>query len=332
VKVDARQCRLAAGDAFHILRELHPVPIPTRRDFLRFSLRAGAACAGLGFLARRRLAAIEPIARPGHPRFKLSLVAYSFRRYLTEKDPAKKITVFDFVDYCADQGFSAAELTGYYFPQPPTEEWLNTLKRHAYLRGVAVSGTATRSDFAQLDRAKLDEQIDSVKSWVRNAAVLGAPYLRVFAAHGEPMREAGNERACIAGLEECADYAGTKGIFLGLENDGGLSPDLILSIVRGVKSPWFGLNLDLQNFHTSDVYGDLARCAPYAVNVHFKRSIQPAGRPSMRADIPRMLRILSNANYQGYLAFEYEDDEDPYQAIPPWKKDVVEALKLANLG
>jgi len=306
--------------------------IPTRRDFLKMSLLTGASWAGMGLLAQNRLGAIEPIARVGRPRFKLSLVGYSFRGYFAEKDPAKRITMFDFVDFCADQGFSGAELTGYYFQQPITEDWLIALKRHAYLRGVAVSGTATKTEFTHVDRAKIVEEIASVKSWVRNAVVLGAPYLRIFAGHAKFMQTKERKDACIAALEECAEYAGTKGIYLGMENDGGLGPDEFLYIVHGVRSPWFALNLDLGNFHTDDVYRDLAKCAPYAVNIHFKKMIQQAGKPPEPADIPRMLRILADANYQGYLALEYEEEEDPYKAIPPWKRDVAAALKQADLG
>ena len=60
-----------------------------RREFLQTSLRASLALAGLRFLPSTRLQAIEPIQRPGGARFKLSLVAYSFRKYLTAGDPAK---------------------------------------------------------------------------------------------------------------------------------------------------------------------------------------------------------------------------------------------------
>ena len=95
-----------------------------RRDFVKTSLSAGLACAGLGLTAPGRAGAIEPLKRTGPPRLKLSIVGYSFRRYFTEKDAAKKITLFDFIDYCAAQGFPAAELTGYYFPNPATDEYL----------------------------------------------------------------------------------------------------------------------------------------------------------------------------------------------------------------
>ena len=34
------------------------------------------------------------------------------------------------------------------------------------------------------------------------------------------------------------------------------------------------------------------------------------------ADYARLVKILREANYRGYLIFEYEEDEDPYTAIP----------------
>jgi len=34
------------------------------------------------------------------------------------------------------------------------------------------------------------------------------------------------------------------------------------------------------------------------------------------ADLPRLVKILREANYHGYLALEYESAEDPYIGIP----------------
>ncbi len=258
-------------------------------------------------------------------------MGYSFRKYFNEKDPAKKITLFDFVDYCADQGFTAAELTGYYFPKPDTDQYLIKLKRHAYLRGVAISGTSVGQNFAQPKGPKLDEQIAATKKWVDAAAIMGAPYVRVFASadKGVPLDDA--QKQCIAALEECAEYAGTKGIFIGLENDQGITKDAAqtLALVEGVKSPWFGLNLDLGNFHTEDPYSDVAKCAPYAVNVHCKVDVHPVGRAKEPADYARQFKILRDVNYQGYIALEYEAEPDPYQTIPGWMKMVKEQLGAA---
>lgn len=294
-----------------------------RRDFLKASLPAFVS---LGLLAPGKANAIEPLKRQGPSRFKLSLVGYSFRKYFNEKDAAKKITLFDFVDYCAAQGFSAAELTGYYFPKPATDEYLIKLKRHAYLHGVAISGTSVGHNFAQPKGPKLDEQIAATKKWVNAAAIMGAPYVRVFAAAGKGVPLADAQKQCIAALEECAEYAGTKGIFIGLENDQGITMDATqtLALVEGVKSPWFGLNLDLGNFHTADPYADVAKCAPYAVNVHCKVATHPIGGAKEPADYARQFKILRDVNYQGYIALEYEAELDPYQAIPDWMKKVKE--------
>jgi sugar phosphate isomerase/epimerase len=301
---------------------------PTRRDFALTCLRTGLAGAVCTLVGAHRLGAIEPFVRPGPARFKLSLVGYSFRSYFKSADPAKRMTLFDLVDYCAVQGFAGVELTGYYFPQPATNDYLIRLKRHAHLRGVSVSGTSIGSTLGLPRGPKLDQQIAAVKAWVDAAAVLGAPYVRVFANGAKAMLVPGSLEGAIAGFEECADYAGKKGVFIGLENDGGITPDTVLAIVHGVRSPWFGLNLDLGNYHTSDVYADLVRCAPYAVNVHFKKQIREAGKPAVPANVTRMLQILRDAHYEGWLGFEYEAEEDPYQAIPPWLQQVKKEIAL----
>ena len=126
-------------------------------------------------------------------------------------------------------------------------------------------------------------------------------------------------KLCIAALEECADYAGKRGIFLGIENHGGIvaEPGDLLEIVHAVKSPWVGINLDSGNFHTDDPYRDFERCAPYAVNVQTKADLRPRNGQNQRADLPRLVKILRAASYQGYVALEYESEEDPWKAVPP---------------
>jgi sugar phosphate isomerase/epimerase len=123
-------------------------------------------------------------------------------------------------------------------------------------------------------------------------------------------------------LEECGEYAGRKGVFLGLENHGGIvaDPKDLLDIVKSVKSPWVGINLDTGNFHTDDPYADIASCAPYAVNVQVKSEIQKRGQKKELADLARLVKILRDANYQGFVALEYEAAEDPWQAVPPLLK------------
>lgn len=301
---------------------MHSLP---RREFGR-RLLLGSAVVGL----RSPLAAVEPFLRPGQPRLRLSLAAYSFR------DDGQKgkdaflagMDMFKFIDFCAEHGCDGAELTSYYFPHEVTDSYLAQVRRHAHLRGISVSGTAVGNDFGHPPGTERDRQIASVKSWIARAAVLGAPHIRVFAgtAHGRPMAEA--KRDCIAALEECAEVAGRHGIILGIENHGGMVAEAadLIDIVRTVKSPWVGINLDTGNFNTDDPYADLARCAPWAVNVQFKGKITRRGGKPETADFARTFKILRDANYQGWVALEYELPEDPHVRVPELLKQMREHM------
>jgi sugar phosphate isomerase/epimerase len=277
------------------------------------------------------LVAAGPIKRAGAPRFLLSLAAYSFRDYFAGAnkagDPAKRIDLFQFMDYCAEHGCQGTELTSYYFPQAIDRELLIKIKQHAFLRGLAISGTAVGNTFTVPKGAKRDQEIANVKRWVDHAAVMGAPHIRIFAGSApEGMSREQASQLCIAAIEECCDYAGAKGIFLGLENHGGIVSTAaeVLEIVQAVKSPWLGINLDTGNFHTEDPYADLARIAPYAVNVQLKAEVRPRGKGDEPADLKRLMQILRSANYQGYVALEYESKEDPWVAVPRWLKQMQE--------
>jgi len=310
-------------------------PIP-RRSFVNLCLRAGVASAALVKLDQRPTVAVEPIKRPGSPRLLLSLAAYSFRDYFVstshkrdkETDTAKRIDMFQFVDYCADHGCQGAEVTSYYFPSDVDHAYLTKLKRHAFLRGVALSGTAVGNTFTHSAGEKRNNEIASVKKWIDRAQTMGAPHVRVFAGGTERNSKADAKKLCIEALEECCAYAGTKGIVLGLENHGGIVPeaDDTVDIVRAVQSPWIGINLDTGNFNTADPYADIAKCAPYAVNVQFKSEIHRRGQKKEATDFDRVMKILHEANYQGYVALEYEAAEDPWQAVPGLLKRMKESF------
>ena len=299
-------------------------PLP-RREFGR-RLLLGSALVGL----RSPLAAVEPFVRPGHAKLRLALAAYSFR------DDGQKgkdaflagMDMFKFIDFCAAHGCDGAELTSYYFPPNVTDDYLAQVRRHAHLHGVSISGTAVGNDFGHPPGAERERQIAAVKSWIAKAAVLGAPHIRVFAgtAHGKPLAQA--KRHCIDALEECAQVAGRHGIFLGIENHGGIVAEAadLIDIVRSVKSPWLGINLDSGNFNTEDPYADLARCAPWAVNVQFKGKLTRRGGKTETADFPRTFKILRDANYQGWVALEYELAEDPHVRVPQLLKQMREFM------
>lgn len=272
--------------------------------------------------------AIGPIERRGEPRLRLGLAAYGFRQYFRHNrgreqrpaDPDRGLDPAGFVDLAADLGCDGAELTSYYFPPETTDADLHAVKRRAFLRGIAISGTAVGNNFARPPGPELDREIADVKRWIDHAAALSAPHVRVFAGpvpQGLAVDEA--RKNCIAALDECCRHAATRGVMLGLENHGGLvaTADGLLEIVRSVESPWLGVNLDTGNFHSADPYADLARCVPYAVNVQYKVEIRRGEKaPAEPADAPRVVRMLRDAGYQGFFTLEYEAAEDPFVAVP----------------
>lgn len=286
--------------------------LPSRRHFLH------SAVGGLGLGALKGPAlSRSPIKRTGPPRLRTALAAYSFREAFGQEG---KLDMFGFIDYCAEHGVEGAELTSYFFAEAIDEAYLLRIKQHAFLKGVTISGTAVGNNFALPKGNELTQQIADVKHWVDHAHTMGAPHIRVFAGAPKGLEHTVAVRQCIVSLEDCCDYAGSKGIFLGLENHGGIvaEADALLEIVEAVRSPWMGINLDTGNFRTDDPYGDLAKCAPYAVNVQVKVEIQKRGQPKRLADIGRLSYILRESNYQGFVTLEYEAKGDPFEAIPGW--------------
>ncbi|MFT5524957.1 MAG: sugar phosphate isomerase/epimerase [Pirellulaceae bacterium] len=277
----------------------------------RRTLLTGLA-ASAAALALPSVEAAEPVKRNGVAKFKFSLAAYSYRKLLSGEKP--ELTLKDFVDDCAKFGLEGAELTSYYFPKSPSPEFLRDLKRHCFLMGIDVSGTAVGNDFGHPAGALRDEQIAHVKRWVDHAEMLSAPVIRVFGGHvkKDQTPEAAH-KLMVAGLEECCEYAGQHGVYLALENHGGptATPAGLLALVQDTKSPYLGVNLDTGNFHTEDIYGDLAKVAPYAMNVQVKVVTSGADRKKVPADYARLAQIMKDSAYRGYIVLEYEEAGDP---------------------
>lgn len=303
-------------------------PLVSRRSALA-ALTASAAT-----LIAPGLRGAEMPKRPGKPFFKLSLAAYSFNSQLPKNWPkpgktVPKMTLLDFIDYCAEQDLDAAELTSYYFPAEVTPDYLNEVKERCFRLGLDVSGTAIGNDFCKPDGPDREFEVAMTRKWIDYAALVGAPVIRIFAGNvpkGDT-EEAALDR-CVAGIDDAVAYAATKGVILALENHGGITatPEQLLKIVGRVKSsPWFGVNFDSGNFRTADPYGDLEKIAPFAVNAQVKVSIAPGGKPE-KADMGRIVEILKKAGYRGYLVLEYEEKEDPRVEIPKYLKQLRELI------
>lgn len=278
----------------------------------RAFLKTAAVGSAVTFLAPNNASSMEPIERPGSANFMFSLAAYSYRNLLQGKQAS--ITLSDFARDAADMGLDGVELTSYYFPNPITPAYLRNLKGECFRLGLDVSGTAVGNDFGLPEGPDRDKAIAQVKQWVEYAEMLGAPVIRIFAGHvprGDDPAAA--KRRMIEAMEECCDYAGQYGIHLALENHGGptSTAEGMLEFIRAVKSPWFGVNMDTGNFHTDDIYGDLAQLAPYTINAQVKVVVSPPGGGKEPTDYPRLAQILRDVKYRGYIVLEYEEAGDP---------------------
>ena len=286
----------------------------SRRSFLA----AGAALAASPFAS-----AIDPIKRPSEkPDIKLSLAAYSYRQWLDLKKPT--MTLFDFIDLAADLPLDAVELTSYYFAET-TDAYLDKIKAHAEKKKLAISGVPVGNNFCLKDDKKRKVQIDLVKDWTARAAKLGAKTVRIFAGNlekGETLETA--QARVIAAMEECLEVAAKHGVLLALENHGGITatPEQLLALVKPIKSPYLGVNIDTGNFHTADPYSDVATIAPYGVVCQIKTEVSPAGGKKTEADLARYVKVLKDANFHGYAALEYEAAEDAKVAVPRYVKEL----------
>ena len=190
----------------------------SRRQWLAATAAAAGVATACG--SPRGTSAIEPLQRSSPAKFLFSLAAYSYRKLLQGNLP--KLTMFDFVDDCAQFGLQGTELTSYYFPEPVTDEYLRRLKHHCFRQGIDVSGTAIRCDFGKAPGDERDAEIAAVKRWIDRAEILGAPVIRIFAGHKPQGATAAQTHDLIVdGISQCCHYAGEHGVHLALENHGG---------------------------------------------------------------------------------------------------------------
>ncbi|MBA4190161.1 MAG: sugar phosphate isomerase/epimerase [Planctomycetaceae bacterium] len=290
----------------------------SRRQFLATS----AALAGTAGLHPPIALAIDPIKRPSEkPDLKLSLGAYSFNGALNLKKPT--MTLFDFIDFAAELPLDAVELTSYYWAET-TDAYADKLKDYAAKKKLAISGVPVGNNFCIKDEAKLKAEVQKVKDWTQRAAKVGAKTVRIFAGNlekGDTLEEA--QKRVVASMNECCELAEKLGVLLALENHGGITdtPEHLLELVKPVKSPALGVNIDTGNFHTADPYADIAKIAPYGVVSQVKTEVFP-GNKREDADLAKVVKILKDANFHGYVALEYEAKEDAKVAVPKFVKEL----------
>jgi L-ribulose-5-phosphate 3-epimerase len=292
-----------------------------RRDVLKsFSIAAAA-----GVTAGAAPAPAQKLVVPGKSRIRTAICAYSYREALAKKT----MTYEDLVDVAVDNGIDGLDLTVYWFPETGVDKFLLSLRRKAYLSGVELTSISIRTECCQKDVEARKKEAAWISQWVDIADRVGASHIRVFGGT-VPKGSTEDEGATWVGdvLKRAADYAGSKGVFLGLENHGGITlyAKRVVSIVEAVNHPWVGINLDTGNFR-SDPYGQIEMCLPYAVNSQFKVSVSTDDGKREDCDWDRIVQMFTKAGYKGYVALEYEESENVAVAVPRYLKALREVVR-----
>lgn len=323
----------------------------SRRHFLKTAALAPLAIGALGSTAAH--AAIEPPKRVGAPLLKVSCNAYSFAKALGTGGTGT-LSLVAFAEFCAKAGFEGIDPTGYYFPGyekngpgVPTDKFIFELKRRAFDLGLGFSGTGIGNNFTLADPPARAIDVQRIKNWSEVAAKLGAPVLRVFAdtqlraqtwesaSKGAKRDEV--EKWIADDIRACAEHAAKFGVIIGVQNHGDFikTADDLISLLKRIDSPWCGAIVDTGYFRADDVYAEMAKAAPYAVNWQIKQS--PLGvekEAEVPTDVKRLIKIVRASGYRGFLPIETLSPRggttgpayDPFTVVPKFLAEVKQAI------
>ena len=325
---------------------------PSRRDFLKSAAVLPLAVAGGSLVGvAPAFAAVEPIKRVGGAQLKVSCNAYSFAKLLGTGGKGT-LSLVAFAEFCAKHNFDGIDPTGYYFPGyeknglgVPTDKFIFELKKRAFELGLGISGTGIGNNFTLADREARAVDVQRIKNWVEVAAKLGAPVIRVFAdtqlraqtweSASQGAKRDDVEKRIAGDIRACADHAGKFGVLIGVQNHGDFikTADDLIALLKRIDSPWCGAIVDTGYFRADDVYAEMAKAAPYAVNWQIKQS--PLGvekEAEAPTDLKRLLKIVRASGYRGYLPIETLSprsgggDYDPFKVVPKFLADLRQAI------
>ena len=274
------------------------------------------------FLKRTALAVSAPIALSGQsfahrfqdkdkPLFRISLAQWSLHRMLQ----GGELDALDFAAFTKNEfDIEAIEYVNSFFKQYAQDKaYLDRLKRRADDNGVKsllimVDGEGGLGD---PDDAKREHAINNHYKWVNAAKFLGCHSVRVNAQSSGTYDE---QRDLAAdGLRRLTAFAAREDINVIVENHGGLSSNggWLSSVIKQVDHPRCGTLPDFGNFHLGrdkwyDRYQGVTELMPFAKAVSAKSHDFDESGNETHTDFRRMMKIVLDAGYHGYVGIEYE--------------------------
>jgi len=262
--------------------------------------------------------------KPGNYRIKISLNAYTFNNQLV----GKQMSVDGLLEYAASLNFDAIDLTAYYlpgYPNVPSTDIINRIKRKAFLLGLDISGTGIRNDFTWPDIDERAKSFRLIEEWVPAAASLGAPVIRIFAGNNKNPDFSWEQTAewMIDAFRKCAEMGKKYGVMIALQNHADFiqTADQFLWIREQVDSEWFGLMVDIGSFQEKNAYEETEVAAPYAISWQIKDRLTLDGK-LVETDVPRIINIIKKAGYRGYIPLEIIGEENPEERLITLLKQV----------
>ena len=286
----------------------------------RFLATTGAALA-VSALHQGRAAAVQPTTDEADaadaPLFDISLAQWSLHRKLK----SGKMDNLDFAKVAKEEfGIHAVEYVNQFFKDKAGDQgYLGQMKQRAADLGVKsllimIDGEGQLGD---ADEAKRAKAVENHHKWVDAAKFLGCHSIRVNAASGGSYEEQVDRAA--EGLAKLSEFAAKSEINVIVENHGGLSSNgqWLAQVIRKVNMDNCGTLPDFGNFTIDrggngseavvyDRYLGMASLMPFAKAVSAKSHDFDAEGNETKTDYEKMLTIMLDAGYNGFVGIEYE--------------------------
>lgn len=181
-----------------------------------------------------------------------------------------------------------------------------------------------------------DKYIKEGEETIDLASKMGVKYIRVFGDKiPDPEKADEVTQAIVRGINHLCDYAKGKNVMVLLETHGDFADLKTLKpILEGTKRPEFGILWDIE--HTFKIYGDdvetfYNKVGHLIKHVHIKDAKKLGNEFKLcgigEGDVPikKVLEILNQNNFEGYVSLEWEKKwkpelDEPEIAIPFFKK------------
>lgn len=305
-------------------------PFSSRRDFLKQMTACSAAIALAG-----RSSHLLTAATFNKPVFEISLAQWSLHRALR----GGKMDNLDFARVTKEEfGISAVEYVNQFFKDKAKDaKYLAAMNQRAADVGVKnllimIDGEGALGD---PDAQKRTQAIKNHYRWVEAAKTLGCHSIRVNARSTGSYEE--QQKLAADGLRRLTEFGTKFGIDVIVENHGGLSSNgaWLAGVMKMVNLPGCGTLPDFGNFildrktgEEYDRYKGVKELMPYAKAVSAKtHDFDQAGNES-NTDYLKMMKIVLDAGYHGYVGIEYEGKKlDEYAGIKASKKLLLKVRK-----